>query len=166
MHPPEWRFFLGIRAGLFERLEQWTKATVGAVGILYVLGFLVHTLYLGSYGITVVNLLRTQYILAGAWLMMPPVLLCALGVFVFSVVEDRRDPKKGRIRAAAGGILMFAVLIFVAILPLWPVFDMPPRVTGHALWWLFLALYGAGAFLYGGLIVRHEVPVRRWSHSI
>src|SRR5262245_10856947 len=95
MHPPEWRFFLGIRAGLFERLEQWTKATVGAVGILYVLGFLVHTLYLGSYGITVVNLLRTQYILAGAWLMMPPVLLCALGVFVFSVVEDRRDPKKG-----------------------------------------------------------------------
>jgi preprotein translocase subunit Sss1 len=56
---------------LRDQFEQWTKIAVAVVAIVYVVGFIVHTLYLGAYGVLAVSLLRAQYILAGVWLLAP-----------------------------------------------------------------------------------------------
>jgi len=83
----------GKTTPLREQIEQWSKIAVASVAIVYVLGFVVHTLYLGSYGVAAVNLLRAQYILAGVWLLAPLVLIG--GCFAWVIFVREQDAEMG-----------------------------------------------------------------------
>jgi hypothetical protein len=101
---------------LREQLEQWSKIAVAAVAIVYVCGFLVHTLYLGAYGLAAMNLLRAQYILAGVWLLSPLVLIGGCIAWVIFVREQDAElgSKKTTVPAAVAG---YFVGVLAAIAP-------------------------------------------------
>jgi len=57
---------------LFESLS---KVFAAALGIVYLVGFLVVASYLSRYGVSSFAVLHLQYLIAGTWAIGPPVLL-------------------------------------------------------------------------------------------
>jgi hypothetical protein len=55
-------------------VESVSKVFAVALGILYLLGFLVVAAYLSQFGVSSFSVLQLQYLLAGIWLLGPPVL--------------------------------------------------------------------------------------------
>lgn len=55
-------------------IESLSKVFAVALGILYLLGFLVVATYLSQFGVSSFSVLQLQYLLAGIWLLGPPVL--------------------------------------------------------------------------------------------
>src|SRR6266849_4055771 len=55
-------------------IESLSKVFAIALGILYLLGFLVVAAYLSQFGVSSFSVLQLQYLLAGIWLLGPPVL--------------------------------------------------------------------------------------------
>ncbi len=60
---------------LFEAL---TRPFAAALGLLYLLGFLVVASYLSRYGVSSFAVLQLQYLIAGTWALGPPVLYASL----------------------------------------------------------------------------------------
>lgn len=56
-------------------LESLSKVFAVAVGVMYLLGFLVVSTYLSRYGVSSFDVLQLQYLIAGVWAFGPPVLL-------------------------------------------------------------------------------------------
>jgi len=55
-------------------IDPLSKVFAVALGILYLLGFLVVAAYLSQFGVSSFSVLQLQYLLAGIWLVGPPVL--------------------------------------------------------------------------------------------
>jgi hypothetical protein len=55
-------------------VESLSKLFAVALGLLYLLGFLVVASYLSRFGVSSFSVLQLQYLLAGIWLLGPPVL--------------------------------------------------------------------------------------------
>ncbi len=55
-------------------VESLSKMFAVALGILYLLGFLVVAAYLSQFGVSSFSVLQLQYLLAGIWLLGPPIL--------------------------------------------------------------------------------------------
>jgi hypothetical protein len=106
-------------------------AKIGAatVATLYAIGFLVVTFHLSQFGVAPVTWLRPQYLLAGIWCLLPPVLLAGgLAFTVLSFAEPWiRDPtareavpRTRRIYRHTTGTIMgilslVAVFIFISV---------------------------------------------------
>ena len=70
----------GNHNNILGKTEQLSKLIVLSAAVLYVLGYLVVSLFLGQYNVSSLNLVRAQYILAGLWLILPLVatgIICA-----------------------------------------------------------------------------------------
>jgi hypothetical protein len=59
-------------------IESLSKVFAVALGVLYLLGFLVVASYLSRYGVSTFSVLQLQYLLAGIWLLGPPIIYSAL----------------------------------------------------------------------------------------
>ena len=55
-------------------VESLSKVFAVAIGVLYLLGFLVVAAYLSQFGVSSFSVLQLQYLLAGIWLLGPPLL--------------------------------------------------------------------------------------------
>jgi len=66
---------LANELSLFEAL---TRPFAAALGLLYLLGFLVVASYLSRYGVSSFAVLHLQYLIAGIWAVGPPVLFASL----------------------------------------------------------------------------------------
>lgn len=127
---------------LREQLEQWSKIGVAGVAIVYVLGFVVHTLYLGAYGMAAVNLLRAQYVLAGVWLLAPLALIggaAALIVYLRELNVDEHHPRTPPHEYAVIIVLYIGGWV-VAAWPLRRYFSTPPDVELSDVKWLVIIL--------------------------
>jgi hypothetical protein len=71
-------------ASEFSVFESLSKLFAAALGLLYLLGFLVVASYLSRFGVSSFAVLHLQYLIAGIWALGPPVLLAC-----FHVVERR-----------------------------------------------------------------------------
>jgi|SRR5271157_82833 len=58
--------------------EALTRPFAAALGLLYLLGFLVVASYLSRYGVSSFAVLQLQYLIAGVWALGPPVLYASL----------------------------------------------------------------------------------------
>jgi len=76
------------------RVESLTKLSLALAGLAYILGLIVTALYLAQYGITALNLIRIQYILAGAWLLVPLLIVALFWIGIFSVVSSIIEPTR------------------------------------------------------------------------
>ena len=77
-----------------SRLESLSKLFAIALGVLYLLGFLVVASYLSRYGVASFAVLQLQYLIAGIWALGPPVLLGSL-VFIERRFSERAAPEIG-----------------------------------------------------------------------
>jgi hypothetical protein len=59
-------------------IESLSNVFAIALGILYLLGFLVVASYLSRYGVSSFSVLQLQYLLAGIWLLGPPIVFSTL----------------------------------------------------------------------------------------
>lgn len=64
-------------------LDSLSKCVAAAVGVLYLLGFLVVSAHLSRYGVSSFSVLQLQYLIAGGWVLAPPVAL-------FSITDSAR----------------------------------------------------------------------------
>jgi hypothetical protein len=80
---------LASEIGLVESLS---KVFAVALGVLYLLGFLVVAAYLSQFGVSSFSVLHLQYLLAGIWLLGPSVLHTML-VRASRRFEKRADPE-------------------------------------------------------------------------
>jgi hypothetical protein len=75
-------------------IESLSKLFAVALGLQYLLGFLVVATYLTGYGVTSVATLHPQYLIAGIWALGPLVLLGSL-VFALRLDEQAAPEVKG-----------------------------------------------------------------------
>jgi MFS family permease len=73
-------------------IESLAKLFAAALGLLYLLGFLVVATYLTGYGVSSVAVLHLQYLIAGIWALGPPLLLGSL-VFAVLRLDERAAPE-------------------------------------------------------------------------
>lgn len=59
-------------------IESLSKVFAVALGILYLVGFLVVASYLSRYGVSSFSVLHLQYLIAGFWVLGPPVILASI----------------------------------------------------------------------------------------
>jgi hypothetical protein len=59
-------------------IESLSKLFALALGVLYLLGFLVVASYLSRYGVSSFSVLQLQYLIAGIWVLGPPVVYASL----------------------------------------------------------------------------------------
>jgi hypothetical protein len=80
---------------LVKRLEWAGKVTAAVTAIIYILGLVVVTLHLGRYGASGLGLLHEQYVVAGIWVLVPPVIATLLiaAAYVAAVTESQPDQK-------------------------------------------------------------------------
>lgn len=71
-----------------EVLESLSKILALAVGLLYLSGFLVVAFHLSDYGVSSLEILQLQYLIAGAWAIVPPFLVAS-----HFAIQDRFDTK-------------------------------------------------------------------------
>lgn len=78
-----------------KRLEQAGKVTAAGAAIIYILGLVVVTLHLGRYGASGLGLLHEQYVVAGLWVLVPPLVAALLmsAAFVAAMTESQPDEK-------------------------------------------------------------------------
>ena len=120
-------------------VERWTKVGIGIFGFLYVLGFLVHTLYLASYGVAAMNLLRIQYIMAGVWALMPMALIIGFYFWVSYAVESRK-PGTHYAYSAAVASIAFVGIVGLAVSPFDEIFTLPPHAGVDVAWMIGLVV--------------------------
>jgi len=66
------------QANELSLFEPLSKLFAAALGLLYLLGFLVVASYLSRYGVSSFAVLHLQYLIAGIWVLGPPVLMASL----------------------------------------------------------------------------------------
>jgi uncharacterized membrane protein YwzB len=69
---------------LAKRIEGYFKAILSFGGVIYATGFLVVSVHLSRYDISPFGVIRIQYILAGAWLILPLVLTLCIAFWVLA----------------------------------------------------------------------------------
>ena len=109
-------------ANEFSLLESLSKLFATSLGVLYLFGFLVVASYLSRYGVSSFSVLQLQYLIAGIWVLGPPVLHASL-MYAVRRFEERAAPDvKGKFnwrRFTISSFLtqlplsLFVVLIFV-----------------------------------------------------
>ena len=65
-------------ANEFSLFESLSKVFAAALGLLYLVGFLVVASHLSRYGVSSFSVLQLQYLIAGVWVLGPPVVHAAL----------------------------------------------------------------------------------------
>jgi hypothetical protein len=82
--------------GAGQSLFEWLSKHVGVpLGLVYIVGFLVVTSHLSRYGVSSLSLFHLQYLVAGAWVIAPIVVLrcmqLAAQLFTNRALSERRD---------------------------------------------------------------------------
>ena len=72
--------------------ERLLRFVVPGISAIYISGFLVSVLHFAQYGVVSHDLLRAQYFLAGAWLLLPIVWLSAIGSMLQMGWLDGSEP--------------------------------------------------------------------------
>jgi hypothetical protein len=94
-------------------IESLSKSFAVALGLLYLLGFLVVASYLSRYGVSSFSVLHLQYLIAGIWVLGPPVVHASL-VYTSLGFDERAAPEvTGAFNRRRFGIsLLFTVIPF------------------------------------------------------
>jgi hypothetical protein len=90
-------------------VESLSKVFAVALGVLYLLGFLVVAAYLSQFGVSSFSVLQLQYLLAGIWLLGPPVFHSTL-LYASRRFDDRVAPE------VAGKIFNWRRFIFSSLI--------------------------------------------------
>ncbi len=90
----------GSRRGFKETLELAGKLLIGLAGLCYVLGLIVVSIHLRSYGLNSLSLSQLHYVTAGVWVLLPVLVMVFLIIFGKFVVEAQEDRWKGKTKFA------------------------------------------------------------------
>lgn len=149
---------------LFEPLS---KLVAAALGLLYLLGFLVVATYLSRFGVSSFAVLHLQYLIAGIWVLGPPVLMAAL-----YETEHRFKERAAPGIEAEFTWLRFGVSSLISAIPASVFFvtlGLIPSVSDDLTWKsgvrLFLFYFGMWAFAQL-LWLCHRVPTEKETWAI
>jgi hypothetical protein len=120
-------------------IESLTKVFAAALGILYLLGFLVVASHLSRFGVSSFSVLQLQYLIAGFWVLGPPAVHASL-VYASRKFDERAAPAtpgKFNWRGFAFSLLLTGVptLIFFVLL-----FSIP-NVIENVTWGIGVRVY-------------------------
>jgi hypothetical protein len=107
--------------GLIESLSKFFAVLLG---ILYLLGFLVVAIHLSRYGVSSFSVLQLQYLVAGIWLIGPPLIYLSL-TFTGRRFEKRAAPevvgqfnwRRFAVSSLLAGIPSTLFLLLLALIP-------------------------------------------------
>jgi hypothetical protein len=71
-------------------LDSLSKCVAVAVGVLYLLGFLVVSAHLSRYGVSSFSVLQLQYLIAGGWVLGPPIVF--ISFYTGAMFQERAAP--------------------------------------------------------------------------
>jgi hypothetical protein len=78
-------------------LPEVAKAGASLVGVLYGFGFTVVSVHLARYSVSPYGLLRTQYLLAGIWLLVPLVLVALPALWMIAALRHQDNPSDDKL---------------------------------------------------------------------
>lgn len=146
----------GSERSMNQSLIEWVPKLLGAsVGFIYLVGFLVVTRHLSSYGVSSFSVFQIQYLVAGVWVVAPIVLMELMQIaaqrFTDRALSDRRevDTINWRRRlivplmtSVPGGLLIGAAAAFVGNI------EGVSWQVGVFLFIFYIAMTGTGVFLW------------------
>lgn len=106
------------KSSFFQKLAKYSEYSIGIGVLLYVLGFVIENVFLGSFGISLFDILKARYILIG---FLFAIFLLAVGIPTFDIVLFFRDSikipfYKVIIRLFKNSGILFATLFFIGLI--------------------------------------------------
>ncbi len=106
------------KSSFFQKLAKYSEYSIGIGVLLYVLGFVIENVFLGSFGISLFDILKARYILIG---FLFAIFLLAVGIPTFDIVIFFRDSQKIPfykviIRLVKNSAILFAALFFIGLI--------------------------------------------------
>jgi len=120
-------------------LDSLSKCVAVAVGVLYLLGFLVVSAHLSSYGVSSFSVLQLQYLIAGGWALGPPLAL-------FSIIDSGHKFEERATPDTPGKFnwRRFLFSLFLPAIPyalFWGILASIPRVLQEITWRVGIRLF-------------------------
>jgi hypothetical protein len=105
-------------------IESLSKTFAAALGVLYLLGFLVMSSYLSQYGVSSFSALHLQYLIAGTWVLGPPVVLSTLR-YASQRFDERAAPgvegkfnwRRFAVSSLFSGLPSIFFVLLIAVIP-------------------------------------------------
>lgn len=123
----------------FTSVESLSKVFAVSVGVLYLVGFLVVACHVSRYGVSSFSILQIQYLIAGVWVLGPPVIFAAL-MFISRRFDERAAPEVvGRFNwrrfVISSTLTGLPSLMFIALI------SLIPSVLEHVSWTMAIRLF-------------------------
>ena len=120
-------------------VESLSKLFAVSLGVLYLVGFLSVTCHLSRYGVSSFSILQLQYLIAGVWVLGPPVIGAAL-MLISRRFDERAAPEVvGRFNwrrvVMSSTLTGLPSLVFIGLLVL------IPNVVEHVSWAMAIRLF-------------------------
>jgi len=141
-------------------LDSLSKCVAVAVGVIYLIGFLVVSAHLSRYGVSSFSVLQLQYLIAGSWLLGPPIVFISL--FGGESFKERAAPLHSEktdwprfVFVSLVGIIPFAMFygLLAAIPGIWENFTWG---IGFRVFLFYFALWLCGHYLLNAWRVQTE----------
>jgi hypothetical protein len=105
-------------------IDSYSKIAAVAIGLLYVIGFLVVATHLSRFGVSGFSVLQLQYLMAGVWALGPPVVFAGV-MLPARKLEERAAPevaekfnwRRGLISSVLTGLPLAGWAVLVASIP-------------------------------------------------
>jgi hypothetical protein len=120
-------------------LDSLSKYVAAAVGVLYLLGFLVVSAHLSRYGISSFSVLQLQYLIAGVWVLGPPVALVSIVHSALKFEERATPDTPGKFNWRRFLFSLFLPAIPYALF--WGILASIPGVLLEITWGIGIRLY-------------------------
>lgn len=106
------------KSSLIKKLGKYSEYSIGVGVLLYILGFIIENVFLGSFGISLFDILKARYILIG---FLFAIFFLAVGIPTLDIIKFFRDSQKIPfykviIRLAKNSAVLFIALYFVGLI--------------------------------------------------
>jgi hypothetical protein len=141
-------------------LDSLSKFAAVAIGVLYLVGFLVVSAHLSRYGVSSFSVLQLQYLVAGSWVLAPPIVI--ISFYRSESFKERAAPiHSGKTHwprflfASAIGTIPFTIFfgLLTKIPGVWANFTWG---MGFRLFLFYFAVWICGSFLLASWRVQTE----------
>ena len=117
---------------LVGQIEKYLKALLALGGVTYILGFLVVAVYLSRYQLTPYGVVRFQYGMAGAWMILPLVFAVSVAVWTAAVYHNFSELWKKKLGWRVAWLFVKLLLVAGVVLYQGVMFvQVCSRVTPH-----------------------------------